>query len=120
MIPAKRCRHCGALIRIVEVGPGEWVPVDARPSRLNGRITLLAQGRAERLDRAEATRRRDDGEDLHASHFESCPGARAARTERAIEARRPREAPDAVRAARAAFALQQRRKAETRQERLFR
>jgi hypothetical protein len=120
VIPAKRCKHCGTLIRVVETAPGKWTPVDARPSRLNGQVVLLADAKAELLSNADARQRRDAGEDLHVVHWDTCPGSRAARADRAIEARRPRESPKAVKAARAALEAQSRRRVRARQERLFR
>jgi hypothetical protein len=71
----KSCRDCGQRIRLVQAAEtGQWIPIDAYPSRLNGSIDIRG-GKAVLLPSAEAVKLRAEGRGLYTTHRFSCAGA---------------------------------------------
>lgn len=65
------CSGCGQKIRFLQPAAGKKLPVDLRPSSLNGNV-LVQQGVARILDSNRAADARDGGFDLFVIH--RCPG----------------------------------------------
>lgn len=95
------CNRCGGQIRFLLTEKGKRMPVDWKPSELNG-FVIVQRGVARALDRSAAAAAREQGYDLYAAH--RCPGTyREQQEEAAAEAN---DRAKRARAARAPFAQQ--------------
>lgn len=78
------CGSCGAAIVWAKTQRGERMPVDAEPSD-NGNVLVTGQPpnrRAGVLTRGQAEGARAVGQQLHLSHFVTCPHAGSHRSRR--------------------------------------
>lgn len=69
----QKCKRCPAMFYGIKTAKS-WMPVDIE-SAPNGNIRLNADGTADVLGKQAAEEARARGEQLHLSHFVTCPAA---------------------------------------------
>jgi hypothetical protein len=86
-VNSAKCNSCGAAIRWVRVtskrtGKTSAMPVNRKPDRARGNITISGENEATVLSRDEADELRasDSPAALYLSHFADCPNAARHRT----------------------------------------